>query len=326
LQEARELVAKMGDPRKEAPRKDRKQAARDRASREQLARLEAAEKELMALQAEKKSEKEKAEVRVSLQEPEARLMKHGDNAIAPSYNAQISTEATNKIIVGAHLSQCSSDAQSLLPAVAEVAANLGKPPVQVVVDGGFTNRENIIHCAAQQIDLVGSLPDPKERSAAAMKALGIAPGFAPSEFRILDNGERLQCPAGCSLKQLRKNRKRGDLYQQYRARGEDCRACVYQRQCCPTKPERGRIVSIRLEERAEVASFRKKMEQDEYRAVYKKRGEVAEFPNAWIKDKLGLRKFRVRGLEKAGSELLWACLTYNIMQWIRLIWRQPVAA
>ena len=326
LEAARELVAQMGDPRQEAPRKDPKQAARERASREQLARLEAAEKELVALQAEKRSEEEKAEVRVSLQEPEARLMKHGDHAIALSYNAQISTEAQNKIIVGAHLSQCSSDAQSLMPAVEEVVENLGKAPVQMVVDGGFTNRENITQCAAQQIDLVGSLPDAKERSAAAMKSLGIAAEFAPSEFRILDNGERLQCPAGFDLERLRKNRKRGDLYQQYQARGEDCRACGYQRQCCPKNPERGRTVSIRLEERAEVASFRKKMEQDEYRAVYKKRGEVAEFPNAWIKDKLGLRKFRVRGLEKAGSELLWACLTYNIMQWIRLIWRQPATA
>lgn len=326
LQAARELVAQMGDPSKDSPPQDRKQAARERASRERLARLEAAEKELIALQAGERSEQEKAEVRVSLQEPDARLMKHGNNAIMPSYNAQISTEAKNKIIVGAHLSQCSSDAQSLMPAMEEVVENLGKAPVQVVVDGGFTNRDNIVQCAAQQIDLVGSLRDAKERTTAAMKSLGIAPEFAPSEFHILDNGDRLQCPAGFDLKRLRKNRKRGDLYQQYQARGEDCQACRYQRQCCPKKPERGRTVSIRLEERAEVASFRKKMEQDEYRAVYKKRGAVAEFPNAWIKDKLGLRKFRVRGLAKAGSELLWACLTYNIMQWTRLIWRQPVTA
>jgi len=32
----------------------------------------------------------------------------------------------------------------------------------------------------------------------------------------------------------------------------------------------------------------------EYRAIYRKRGQVAEFPNAWIKEKLGLRKFRTR--------------------------------
>ena len=326
LEQARELVAQMGDPRAEAPAKDRQQAARERAARERAECLAAAWEELATLQAEKKNQAEKAEVRVSLNEPEARLMKHGDNAIAPSYNAQISTESGSKIIVGAHLSQCSSDAQSLLPAIDEVAKNLGKKPGQVVVDGGYTNRNNIVECAAQQIDLVGSLPDAKERTAAAMKSLGIAAEFAPSAFRVLDNGERLECPAGCQLEALKKNRKRGDLYQQYRARGADCGACRYQPQCCPGKPRHGRTVSIRLEEQADVAAFRKKMEAAEYRAAYRKRGAVAEFPNAWIKDKLGLRKFRVRGLLKAGSELLWACLTYNIMQWERLAWRQPAIA
>jgi transposase len=326
LREARALVAQMGDPQADEPAKDCKQVARERANRERVERLEAAQKELSALQAEKKTEEEKAAVRVSLTEPEARLMKHGDNAIAPSYNAQISTEGKSKIIVGAHLSQCSSDAQSLMPALEEVAANLGKKPAQVVVDGGFTNRENIMECAAQQIDLVGSLPDPQERSAAAMKSLGIAEEFAPYQFRIVDNGERLECPAGCQLEPLRKNRKRGDLYQQYQAQGADCAACRYQPQCCPRQGEQGRTVSIRLEEQADVAAFRKKMEEDEYRAIYRKRGEVAEFPNAWIKDKLGVRKFRVRGLAKAGSELLWACLTYNIMQWVRLIWRKAAMA
>jgi len=326
LEAAREVVAQMGDPGSEGAGQDRRQAARKRAARERVERMETALQELSALQAEKHGTEEKAAVRVSLSEPEARRMKHGDNAIAPSYNAQISTTADHKIIVGAHLSQCSSDANSLMPALEEVAQNLEEKPKQVVVDGGFTNRENIVECAAQQIDLVGSLPDPQERSAAAMKSLGIAIEFAPSAFRILDNGARLECPAGCPLAPLRKNRKRGDLYQQYQARGADCGVCRYQPQCCPHHAQRGRIVSIRLEEQADVAAFRQKMEAAEYRAIYRKRGEVAEFPNAWIKQKLGLRKFRVRGLVRAESELLWACLTYNIMQWVRLIWRQPAMA
>jgi len=41
-------------------------------------------------------------------------------------------------------------------------------------------------------------------------------------------------------------------------------------------------------------------------------------------DEEGLRKFRVRGLVKAGTELIWACLTYNVMQWLRLT--KPAAA
>jgi hypothetical protein len=45
---------------------------------------------------------------------------------------------------------------------------------------------------------------------------------------------------------------------------------------------------------------------------------VAEFPFAWIKEKIGLRKFSLRGMVKAGIELTWACLAYNAMLWIRV--------
>lgn len=326
LAEAREVVRQLGDPLAAAPTNNRKQAAQERAARERMKRLEAAAAEMELQQSEKTDPEEKANVRVSISEPEARQMKHGDNAIAASYNAQISTEAGNKIIIGAHATQCSSDAHSLMPAIQEVVQNLGKSPQQVVVDGGFTNRNNIIECAAQHIDLVGSLPDAKERSEAAMKGQGIDREFAPHHFRILEDGKRLQCPAGCSLERVRQSVKRGDRYQQYQSRGADCQVCEYQPRCCPHKPEQGRTVSIREEERAEIAAFRQKMQTEESKAIYRRRGEVAEFPNAWIKEKLRLRKFRVRGLVKAGSELTWACLTYNIMQWVRLVWRRPAMA
>ena len=82
----------MGEPRVEAGGRNlRREAAQRRAARERLERLELAAKELQQMQAEKASTEEKVETRVSLTEPEARVMKHGDNAIAPSYNAQLST-------------------------------------------------------------------------------------------------------------------------------------------------------------------------------------------------------------------------------------------
>lgn len=323
LADARAVVKQLEDPQGEPAVKSRRRAAQQRAAEQRLKRLEAGMKEMAVLQTEKEKEEEKAKVRVSLSEPEARQMKHGDNAIAPSYNAQISTESSHKIIVGAHASQCSSDANSLQAALLEVEQNLGSMPQQVVVDGGFTNRNNIIECAAKQIDLVGSMTDPKERSEAAMKAQGIDAGFAPHHFQIVDNGKRLVCPAGQSLEAIRQSVKRGDRYRQYQARAEDCQVCQYRVQCCPKSAQQGRTVSIRETEQADVAEFRKKMETEESKAIYRRRGEVAEFPNAWIKEKLGLRKFRVRGLIKAESELLWACLTYNVMQWVRLVWRRP---
>ena len=73
--------------------------------------------------------------------------------------------------------------------------------------------------------------------------------------------------------------------------------------------------------------FADKMQTQEGKATYRQRGAVAEFPNAWIKEKLGLKQFRLRGLVKVGLEVLWAALTYNIQQWVRLSWRkQPALA
>jgi len=78
---------------------------------------------------------------------------------------------------------------------------------------------------------------------------------------------------------------------------------------------------IRAERSPILQQFAQKMETKEGKAIYRQRGAVAEFPNAWIKDKLGLRQFRLRGLIKVRLEVLWAALTYNIQQWVRLSWR-----
>jgi len=83
---------------------------------------------------------------------------------------------------------------------------------------------------------------------------------------------------------------------------------------------------VRKEDSAAVQQFRAKMQTPQAKQIYRTRSEVAEFPNAWIKEKLGLRKFRLRGLDKAGIEAVWACLTYNIEQWIRLTWRPKFSA
>ena len=80
---------------------------------------------------------------------------------------------------------------------------------------------------------------------------------------------------------------------------------------------------VREEEAAVIAAFRAKMQTAEAKQIYRQRGAVAEFPNAWIKAKMGLRQFHLRGLRKVKMEAVWACLTYNIQQWIRLRWRVP---
>src|SRR5215831_17125116 len=147
LEAARKQVEAMGDPREEEPK--RKQAAQERALRERQQRLEQALEEVQKARQAKRHDKEQA--RVSLSDPQSRIMKQSDGGYAPSYNVQLSTEASNRIIVGAEVSQSGSDFVHLIGAVAQVEQNLGRKPAQVVVDGGFTSRENIVALAEQGV-------------------------------------------------------------------------------------------------------------------------------------------------------------------------------
>jgi len=276
---------------------------------------------LEKIRAGKDNEKERKEARVSLTEPEGRIMKHGnDGGMAPSYNVQISTDAEQKIIVGIDLTQSSSDSGSLQPAMEQVKETMGQYPKQAVADGGFTSQASITDMNQTPMEFFGSLAEPEVRQAAAMKAAGIDPAFRPSAFQVQAESKTLQCPAGKILEYVRQSKKGDATYWQYQAEGKDCRGCDYQKLCCP-RPEEGRLVSIRMTENAEVTAFREKMKTEAAQAIYKKRGPVAEFPNAWIKEKLGIRKFRLRGMAKAKTEALWGAFTYNVQQWIRLSWR-----
>jgi transposase len=300
----------------------RRRAAQLRAARERERRLAQAWMELNQIQGEKKSEEEKKHVRVSLTDPEARIMKHGDQSFGPAYNLQISTDAKSKVIVGMELTQNSADAPALMAALDQVGQRMGQLPKQVVVDGGYTSESNIIGAEAKQVDFVGSLADASKRTENALKSSGIAPEFGPSGFIHIAETNCLQCPAGKQLLYARQSKKRNRRYHQYEALASDCAACPLQAQCCPKNRGKGRTVSILVEESPSVVAFRNKMEQPEAKEIYKRRGEIAEFPNAWIKDKIGLYKFRLRGRLKAKTEALWAGLTYNIMIWIRLVWRK----
>lgn len=327
LERARQWVErlKQEEPQEGNPRR---QAAQLRAAREQRARLEQALNELTEIQAAKKSAEEKQEARVSITEPEARIMKGADQGFAPAYNAQITTDSANKVIVAVEVTQCSADAPALLESLDQAEQRMDQPLQQAVVDGGYVSEENIVGAEAKQIDLIGALPETREAEEKRLQSLGIAPGFGPSGFVVIEDGQCLQCPAGKLLPYARPSKKGHRRYRQYQAAASDCAACPLRAQCCPKNKGTGRSVKVLIEEHPSVVAFRQKMSQPEAQQIYKRRGEVAEFPNAWIKEKIGLRKFRLRGWVKVKTETLWACLTYNVMIWIRLVWRpklNPVA-
>ena len=321
LEAARKQVEAMGDPRQEEP--TRKQAAQERALRERQQRLEQALEEVQKVRQAKRQDKEQA--RASQSDPQARIMKQSDGGYAPSYNVQLSTEASHRIIVGAEVSQSGSDFVHLLGAVGQVEANLGKKPAQVVVDGGFSSRENILRLDEQGVDLIGPLGEGNLSWANQQRQRGVSGEFDLDKFRYDSKQNVYVCPAGESLRHKGREFSPGVVIHKYTARIETCAGCQFRAQCCPGNHYHGRSVT-RTECSPVLKRFAEKMQTQEAKAIYRQRGAVAEFPNAWIKEKLGLRQFRLRGLVKVRLEVLWAALTYNIQQWIRLSWGTGLAA
>jgi len=318
LRLAQEQVEAMGDPDSEEL-SQRVIKARQRAVRERKERLKQALEQLEEIE---KSRKTDMAPRVSQSEPTARVMKQSDGGFAPSYNVQICTEASHKIIVAVETTQAGTDYDQLDNGIDGIEANMGHPPAQMVVDGGYVKNTNIERAVERGVDLIGPLTE--HNPEASMKQRGVAPQFYPDQFRHEAATNTLICPAGKTLTWKRTGRwHAGVIEHHYQAKLSDCGACPFQKQCCPKNSPR---LIVRKEDTEVIRAFRAKMQSEEARQIYRTRSEVAEFPNAWIKEKLGLRKFRLRGLLKAGTEAVWACLTYNIQQWIRLSWKTKLAA
>jgi transposase len=322
LEAARQQVQAMGDPR--ADETARQAAARQRAVRERQSRMEQALEELGKIREAKSSISAQEKARVSLSDPQARIMKQSDGGYAPSYNVQLSTEASHKIIVGAGVSQGASDYGELVAAVERVEESLGHNPQQMVTDGGFTSRQNILEMEAKAVDFIGSLGQGQAQSAGQMQRRGVAEEFYPDAFVYDAAQDTYQCPAGQTLRHTGQEQRPGVVQHQYRAEEKVCAACPFKAQCCPQNASKGRSIT-RAVEAPQVQAFAQKMQTEEAKQIYRQRGAVAEFPNAWIKEKLGMRQFRLRGLAKVLLEVLWAALTYNIQQWIRLRWRPSLA-
>jgi transposase len=275
LEQARQRVAVMGDPRNDGSSPKIKQA-QARARRQQQ-----------------------------------RVMKQSDKGFALSYNAQISTDAAHGLIVGVAVTAEANDCEQLLPAVDRLEQRLNKRPKQMVADRGYTTRKNIEKMAGRQIDFLGSMRY-------VPRGANLPNQLPPSAFLYQPERDRCVCPEGKILHRQRQRKVgHGMTYHVYEARFEDCQTCTRKPECCPENKKHGRSV-VQLEESPLVMAFRKKMASEEAQQRYRRRGRIAEFCHAWIKSKLGLRQFHVRGLVKAQMEMLWACLTYNLQSWIRL--------
>lgn len=148
LEAAREQVERMrqeGDD--DQAGRSRQEAARQRAAQERLAHLEAAIAERDQLQKRKdqqpgNKEKKGKEVRVSMTDPEARVMKMADGGYRPAYNVQFATAAESRIIVGVAVANVGGDSGQMNPMMDQLQRHFQRLPEECLADGGFSSRDD----------------------------------------------------------------------------------------------------------------------------------------------------------------------------------------
>lgn len=317
---ARQHVEQLQREEAEQEKRARQAAARRRAVRERAERLEQALAEVERLQTEKKGERDKP-CQASVSDADAQFMWTSDHGLAPSYNVQLVTDAAHKLIVDVEVSKQPSDSYHLLPALDRVRRQLGKFPLQAVADGDYTKRGAVVGAAERGVDYYGSW------GAVAEERLpyGIDAAYHPAAFRYDPRRNELICPEDQRLVHRTVTEQGGLQRHLFVAPRETCRQCPKRKLCTPQNQmvKHGRAVTIRVEPEAMV-NYHQKMATPEAKAIYRMRAPTAEFPNAWLKDKLKWVRLHCRGLIKARAEALWACLTYNLQRYFKL--RHPQTA
>lgn len=138
---------------------------------------------------------------------------------------------------------------------------------------GYTARKNIEKMAGRRVDFLGGMRD-------VPRGANLPNRLPPSAFLYQPERDRCVCPEGKILHRQRQRKVRhGMTYHVYEAWFEDRHTCTRNPECCPDNKKHGRS-AVQLEER----------------------GRIAEFCHAWIKSKLELRQFHVRGVVKVQME------------------------
>jgi transposase len=118
-------------------------AARRRAVEERQRRVAEALAQLPGLDARRRKAGVKGPARLSTTDPDARVMKMADGGFRPAFNAQVMTATRGQVIVGVEITNAGTDHGQLEPMVEQVQRRYGRPPTDVLADGGYVDLDDL---------------------------------------------------------------------------------------------------------------------------------------------------------------------------------------
>ena len=238
--------------------------------------------------------KEEKLKQVSLTDPECRMMQLKEGSMGLAYNVQFSVDSKNQIILANDVCQNRDDSHQLKPQVEEIRKNINlKEDTKFALDCGYSTGENCKFFEEEKLD--GYLPN----RAQAQKINGKEQNLNDDNYEydeekneIIVKGVRMYY---CNTYYHTRDKRNYHLYRSLRD---------------------NKIRKLIPEFFRERLRMKNKMASEEAKKIYCLRKIIVEPTIGNVKENLGFREFRLRGIEKAKIELNLISLTHNL----RKIW------
>jgi transposase len=250
--------------------------------------------------AKKKLEEEKLE-KINITDNDAKIMKHKDGSLKPSYNGQIAVDDQEQVIVAADLVTDENDVNQVDPMIQLIWATMGYKPTILLADAGYFSYDNIE--LLNQIGTDSYIPD----NFFKVEERGKSKYFRKFMFRFDEENDCYYCPAGITMpfKWIQKRDVEPYLKQYI---GDHCSICVLKNACTKAKK---RIISRDSREHL-MEDMRKKLRTEEGKKLYQERMSTVEPVFGQMKQNRGFTEFLLRGKDKTKVEFIIMCIVHNI--------------
>lgn len=232
-------------------------------------------------------------------------MKNGQ--LKPGYNVQIGTE--EQFVLWYSLHSSPNDIPTFIPHMDELKEKIGDYPERVVADSGYGNEENYNYCDDQNIEkYIKFTFFHKEQKRKFKKNI-----YRKENWPYDPNTDTLCCPEGKTFRfdYVKKSlTKSGYELKEKIYRGPGCNGCSHRKLCCRGSSDRAVQRRENMEKHKE--DVRRLLMSKEGLKMRSKRPIEPESVFGQIKQNLGFRRFRLRGMKNVSTEWGIVSMAHNM--------------
>ena len=260
---------------------------------------------------------------INIQEPDARLMPKSDG---PSYNAQIAVDSKSGIILVNNVTDDPNDQNQFAVMHQKSEQRIGTDRKRKYnLDSGYHSLAQLEYAQQNNVDAVIADPTPEHRASDSQATclqtlLAAKRQLQRSDFYFNKDENYYQCPAGERLEAVGKQKtgqKTSVIYET-----SACQDCVLLQFCLTKKQKKSerKVKRIYRNEKEELAeNMARRLKTDEAKARLITRMSTVEPVFGNLKQNLGFRRFRLKGLALVKGEFNLMCIAHNLNMLFNLL-------